>query len=46
MEGVEEIETKDGEVTEVVDDVLIERRDGLLILTKDEPDAVADDHTD
>ena len=46
LEGVEKVETEDGEVAEVVDDVLIDRRDGLPVLMKDEPDDVADDHAD
>ena len=44
LEGVEQVQTEDGEVAEFVDDVLIDRRYGLLVLMKDEPDDVADDH--
>ena len=44
MEGIEEVEAEDGEVAEVVDDVLIDCGDGLLVLVEDEADAVADHH--
>ena len=44
MEGVEEIEAEDGEVTEVIDDVLIDCSDGLLVLVKDDADTIADHH--
>ena len=44
LEGIEEVEAEDGEVAEVVDDVLIGCCDGLLVLMEDEADAVADHH--